>query len=214
MTIIAPPANSDSAGGGQLTPFATWIPPQPGSYFLTVTAADGLNTATSLPVRYFATGTVSAFPTALEDRLHQSYRAHLAPGLADVLKLRAPGLLGCALSGAGPSIIVFYERGCEQVCDLVRQVLTLHGRSSEALVAPIAEHGDVDDLTCRTRMGRLCVGCRLRSLWCGTIRHLRVLHNDQQRKIALRNHVRTGPRDGTLRHGIGQLDLAPHRALG
>jgi homoserine kinase len=88
-----------------------------------------------------STGTVSAFPTALEDRFHQSYRAHLAPGLSDILKLRAPGLLGCALSGAGPSIIVFYERGCEQVCDLVRQVLALHGHSSEALLAQIAEHG-------------------------------------------------------------------------
>ena len=29
---------------------------------------------------------------------------------------RAPGLLGCALSGAGPSIMVFLERGYESVC--------------------------------------------------------------------------------------------------
>ncbi len=95
----------------------------------------------ALLVAALATGTVGAFPTALEDRLHQSYRAHLVPGLNDILKLRAPGLLGCALSGAGPSILVFYERGCEQVCDLVRQVLALHGHSSEALLARIAEHG-------------------------------------------------------------------------
>jgi homoserine kinase len=95
----------------------------------------------SLLVAALATGTVGAFPTALEDRLHQGYRAHLVPGLNDILKLRAPGLLGCALSGAGPSILVFYERGCEQVCDLVRQVLALHGHSSEALLARIAEHG-------------------------------------------------------------------------
>src|SRR4030088_638675 len=95
----------------------------------------------ALLVAALATGTVRAFPTALEDRFHQSYRAHLAPGLGDILKLRAPGLLGCALSGAGPSIVVFYERGCEQVCDLVRQVLMLHGHSSEAMLAPIAEHG-------------------------------------------------------------------------
>jgi homoserine kinase len=95
----------------------------------------------ALLVAALSTGTVSAFPTALEDRFHQSYRAHLAPGLSDILKLRAPGLLGCALSGAGPSIIVFYERGCEQVCDLVRQVLALHGHNSEALLAQIAENG-------------------------------------------------------------------------
>jgi homoserine kinase len=90
-----------------------------------------------------ATGSVSAFPAALEDRFHQPYRAALVPGLDDILKLRAPGLLGCALSGAGPSILVFYERGYEQVCDLVRQVFALHGRASEVLLAPVAECGFV-----------------------------------------------------------------------
>ncbi len=88
-----------------------------------------------------ATGSVSAFPAALEDKFHQPYRAALVPGLDDILKLRAPGLLGCALSGAGPSILVFYERGYEQVCDLVRQVFALHGRASEILLAPVAECG-------------------------------------------------------------------------
>jgi len=95
----------------------------------------------ALLVAALATGAVAAFPTALEDRLHQPYRAHLAPGLNDVLQLRAPGLLGCALSGAGPSIIVFYERGHEQVCDLVRQVLALQGHDAEVLRPEIAEDG-------------------------------------------------------------------------
>jgi homoserine kinase len=88
-----------------------------------------------------ATGSVSAFPAALEDKFHQPYRAALVPGLDDILKLRAPGMLGCALSGAGPSILVFYERGYGQVCDLVRQVFALHGHASEVLVAPVAECG-------------------------------------------------------------------------
>jgi homoserine kinase len=43
---------------------------------------------------------------AMEDRLHQSARQSLIPGLGDVLSLpRMPGLLGIALSGAGPSVI-------------------------------------------------------------------------------------------------------------
>ncbi|MEO7650655.1 MAG: homoserine kinase, partial [Bryobacteraceae bacterium] len=63
------------------------------------------------------------------------------PGLEDVLKLRAPGLLGCALSGAGPSIIVFYERGSEQVCGLVQQIFAIHGHGSEILLTQVAEHG-------------------------------------------------------------------------
>ncbi len=65
----------------------------------------------------------------------------LVPGLDDILKLRATGLLGCALSGAGPSILVFYERGYASVCDLIRQVFQLHGHASEVLFADIAPCG-------------------------------------------------------------------------
>lgn len=95
----------------------------------------------ALLIAALATGTTSAFPAALEDRLHQPYREKLVPGLGEILKLRAPGLLGCALSGAGPSVLVFYERGCEEVCNLVRQIFALHGRESEILWAQIADHG-------------------------------------------------------------------------
>jgi len=87
------------------------------------------------------TGTTNAFPTALEDRLHQPYRYSLVPGLEEMLKLRAPGLLGCALSGAGPSILVFYERGYDQVCHLIQQVFAIHGRSSETLWVQVADKG-------------------------------------------------------------------------
>jgi homoserine kinase len=95
----------------------------------------------ALLIAAFATGTTSAFPAALEDRFHQPYRAPLVPGLEEILQLRAPGLLGCALSGAGPSILVFYERGHEAVCDLVRQVFQLNGHQSEVLHTRIAERG-------------------------------------------------------------------------
>ncbi len=95
----------------------------------------------ALLIAALATGTASAFPAALEDKFHQPYRAALVPGLDDILKLRAPGLLGCCLSGAGPSILVFHERGHGQVCDLVRQVFALNGHQSEVLHAPVAECG-------------------------------------------------------------------------
>jgi homoserine kinase len=95
----------------------------------------------ALLIAALATGATSAFPAALEDRMHQPYRYSLVPGLAEIVKLRAPGLLGCALSGAGPSILVFYERGSEQVCDLVRQIFALHGHNSETLCVPVADHG-------------------------------------------------------------------------
>jgi len=97
----------------------------------------------ALLIAALTTGEVRAFPAALEDRFHQPYRYKLVPGLEDMVKLRAPGLLGCALSGAGPSILVFYEKGYEPVCDLVRQIFALHGRQSEILWPQIPPHGYV-----------------------------------------------------------------------
>jgi homoserine kinase len=97
----------------------------------------------ALLIAALAAGARSAFPAALEDRFHQPYRIPLVPGLDEILKLRAPGLLGCALSGAGPSILVFYERGYGEVCDLVRQIFRLHAHESETVFADIADHGFV-----------------------------------------------------------------------
>jgi homoserine kinase len=95
----------------------------------------------ALLIAALATGTTSVFPAAIEDRFHQPYREALVPGLHEILRLRAPGLLGCALSGAGPSILVFFERGYESVCGLVVQIFRLHGHESETLHCSIPERG-------------------------------------------------------------------------
>lgn len=95
----------------------------------------------ALLIAALATGTTSAFPAALEDRLHQPYRAKLVPGLDEMVKLRAPGLLGCALSGAGPSVLVFYEKGYEGVCGLIREIFAIRGHLSEILWPEIARCG-------------------------------------------------------------------------
>jgi homoserine kinase len=99
----------------------------------------------ALLVAALATGASGAFPAALEDRLHQPHRFALVPGLEEVTRLRAPGLLGCTLSGAGPSILVFYERGREEVCELAQRVFSANGRSpgnhSEILWTKVAAHG-------------------------------------------------------------------------
>jgi homoserine kinase len=95
----------------------------------------------ALLIAALATGSVSAFPTALEDRMHQPFRARLVPGLEEILKLRAPGLLGCTLSGAGPSVLVFFECGCEPVCDIVAQIFQLRGHNCEILHANISPAG-------------------------------------------------------------------------
>jgi homoserine kinase len=53
---------------------------------------------------------------AMQDRLHQPRRESLVPGLAEALALpRMPGLLGIALSGAGPSIVALIESNEEEI---------------------------------------------------------------------------------------------------
>ncbi len=62
---------------------------------------------TGLLLQAVHTGSVEAMAAALDDRLHQPYRAALVPGLAEALALRHPTVLGAFLSGAGPSIGAF-----------------------------------------------------------------------------------------------------------
>jgi len=95
----------------------------------------------ALLIAAMLTQTTDAFHEALMDRLHQPYRAPLVPGLGEMLELRAEGLLGCALSGAGPSVLVFYERGHEEVCELMQAIFKKHGHLSETLWSHIPDHG-------------------------------------------------------------------------
>jgi len=95
----------------------------------------------ALLIAALATGTISAFPAALEDRLHQPYRQRLVPGLEEILRLRAPGLLGCCLSGAGPSILVIFEKGHEQVVGHVQQIFEAHGHAAEILDSKVDRQG-------------------------------------------------------------------------
>jgi len=62
---------------------------------------------TALLLQAIHTGSLDAIAAALDDRLHQPYRAPLVPGLADALAFRHPTVLGAFLSGAGPSIGAF-----------------------------------------------------------------------------------------------------------
>ena len=41
----------------------------------------------------------------------------------------------------GPSVLVFYENGYEQVCDLVRQIFALHGRNVRLSSRKVAADG-------------------------------------------------------------------------
>lgn len=95
----------------------------------------------ALLIAALATGHRDVFPTALMDKLHQSYRAKLIPGLERILALRAEGLLGCAISGAGPSILVIHESNHPEVCQLVEDVFHQQGHQTSVFHAGIDERG-------------------------------------------------------------------------
>jgi homoserine kinase len=60
----------------------------------------------------FTQGRHDLLSSALEDRIHQPYRAPFCPLLPSLQELTGkPGVLGAALSGAGPSVIVFLDPG-------------------------------------------------------------------------------------------------------
>lgn len=75
----------------------------------TVSRADAVFNVqrTALLLQAVHTGHLDAIAAALDDRLHQPYRAPLVPGLAEALAFRHPTVLGTFLSGAGPSIGAF-----------------------------------------------------------------------------------------------------------
>ena len=70
-------------------------------------------------------------PFFFHDRWHQPYRAALIPGLAEVLELAHPDLLGICLSGAGPSILGFARRDGAAIGDAIHQTLARHGVESQ-----------------------------------------------------------------------------------
>ena len=66
--------------------------------------------ATALLVSAFALQRGDLLATAMQDRIHQPYRMEACPLLARLLPLSgSPGILGVALSGAGPSVLLVTE---------------------------------------------------------------------------------------------------------
>ena len=52
---------------------------------------------------------------AMEDRLHQPYRAPFIPGIEDMFsQIKKTGLAGVALSGSGPSVVSLTKKGSEE----------------------------------------------------------------------------------------------------
>lgn len=95
----------------------------------------------TLLVAALATGNKDVLPECFSDRLHQPYRSSVIPGMESILRLRAPGLLGCALSGSGPAMLVLYEKNFESVLKLVQAQFAQLGSASDVVVGGIDRKG-------------------------------------------------------------------------
>lgn len=98
----------------------------------------------SLLVAALAQGRLDLLASAMQDRMHQPYRAPLVPGLAEMLaEATAHGALGAALSGAGPTTLFFYESGEQeqQLRDFIAAVMAKHELSYELMELLIDEQG-------------------------------------------------------------------------
>jgi len=97
--------------------------------------------ATALLVVAFAQGRGDLLRTAMRDRLHQPYRMQACPLLASLLPLAEnPAILGVALSGAGPSVLLISNTASPELDPIIRRAATdpqleiLHTRISTGVV--------------------------------------------------------------------------------
>ncbi|MGA8213818.1 MAG: homoserine kinase [Candidatus Sulfotelmatobacter sp.] len=92
----------------------------------------------------FSQGIHHLLSAALEDRIHQPYRAPLCPLLPCLQELTGkPGILGAALSGAGPSVIVFLDprASAQKTRTVVAAHLASRGLRAELLLTSITLRG-------------------------------------------------------------------------
>lgn len=87
-------------------------------------------------------GRLDLLAAAQQDRLHQPYRVTLVPGLQEVFQAAmAAGAKGVALSGSGPSVIAFVDRGAEQVGTAMEGAFQWHGSDSRTVILNLARDG-------------------------------------------------------------------------
>jgi homoserine kinase len=92
----------------------------------------------------FTQGRHDLLPAALEDKIHQPYRARLCPLLPCLQELSGePGILGSALSGAGPSVVVFLDpvSSAQKTRKSISAHLARQGLRAELLLTSIMLRG-------------------------------------------------------------------------
>jgi len=109
-----------------------------------VSLADAVHniSRTALLVASIASGRFELLADAMEDRLHQPYRADLTPGLADVLAAaREAGALGAALSGSGPSVLALAAGDPHAVAAAMAAAFAAHGVACRTVITRASSRG-------------------------------------------------------------------------
>ncbi len=79
---------------------------------------------------------------AMQDRLHQSYRLPLIPGMAAAFEAaRAAGAKAVTLSGAGPSLAAFATEGHDAIIEAAQAAFAANGLESRAWTLPVDNSG-------------------------------------------------------------------------
>ena len=98
----------------------------------------------ALTIAALTTGDWPLLREAMRDRIHQPYRAPLIPGFDEILALTAPGLLGVALSGAGPTVFALAKPAdAENVGRVIVNVFQKHGVKATPMIVNIDTEGRV-----------------------------------------------------------------------
>jgi homoserine kinase len=89
---------------------------------------------------------------AMQDRLHQHCRQHLIPGLAGILSQpRSPGLLGIALSGAGPSVVALATENFDEIGKSIAARFENAGLGATIRCLSVPDHGSTTTANSREK---------------------------------------------------------------
>lgn len=98
----------------------------------------------SLLVGALLSGNYEYLGAALDDRLHQPYRAHLIPGLLDVFcAAKQAGAYNAVISGAGSTVMAYAseEADCEVIAKAMTAAFRANGESCAYHILDVDPHG-------------------------------------------------------------------------
>ncbi len=91
----------------------------------------------------WATGKWEYLPWAMEDKLHQQFRAKLFPGGEEILQMvrSVPGCMGMAISGSGPSMLAFVQGNPQLLAEKMCRIFAQFGVRSRFYVLRLDREG-------------------------------------------------------------------------